>query len=94
MPSAAGGTLLAFWRRSSSSPSSDDFLDAAGFVFDTRIASFVIPICGVTTMLLSLAPLFFARRVDLNLMLGRGGRTADGRRRRFASEALSWPSSR
>ena len=78
VPSALAGTLLAFWAlQLFVAQFPDDFLGRGGhFVFDARIASFVILICGVTTMLLSMAPLLFARRVDLNLMLGRGGRTA------------------
>jgi putative ABC transport system permease protein len=78
VPSAVAGTLLSFWAvQLFVSQVPGDFLGHGNhFAFDVRIASFVILICGVTTMLLSMAPLFFARRVDLNVMLGRGGRTA------------------
>jgi putative ABC transport system permease protein len=78
VPSAIAGTLLSSWAvRLFASQVPDDFLGRGGhFVFDARIAFFVVVVCGLTTMLLSLAPLFFARRVDLNLMLGQGGRTA------------------
>jgi putative ABC transport system permease protein len=78
VPSAVAGTLLSFWAvQMFVAQVPDDFLGRSGhYVFDARIASFVILICGVTTMLLSMAPLVFARRVDVNLMLGRGGRTA------------------
>src|SRR4029453_7984628 len=78
VPSANAGTLLSSWAvRLFASQVPDDFLGRGGhFVFDARIAFFVVVVCGLTPMLLSLAPLCVARRVDLNLMLGQGGRTA------------------
>ena len=80
VPSAIAGTLLSFWAvRLFASQVPADFLGRGGrFVFDGRIAVFVVLICGVTTVLLSMAPLFFARRVELNLMIGQGGRTVGG----------------
>jgi putative ABC transport system permease protein len=77
-PGAVGGTLLSFWAvRWLIAQVPGDFLGRAGHaVFDVRIAAFTVLVCGLTTMLLSMAPLLFARRIELNLMLGRGGRTA------------------
>jgi len=78
VPSAVAGTLLSLWAvQLFATQVPEDFLAHRGhFLFNARIAFFGIFICGVTTMLLSMAPLFFARRVELNLMLGQGGRTA------------------
>jgi putative ABC transport system permease protein len=78
LPSASAGALLSVWAvRLFASQAPEDFLGRGGhFVFDARIAFFVVLVCTVTTILLSLAPLVFARRVELNLMLGQGGRTA------------------
>jgi putative ABC transport system permease protein len=78
VPSAIAGTLLSFWAvQILVAQVPDDFLaHGRQYVFDARIASFVTLICGLTTMMLSMAPLVFARRVNVNLMLGQGGRTA------------------
>jgi len=78
IPSAAIGLLLSFWAlRLFVTQVPDGLLGRGGhFAFNGRIAAFVVVISGATAMLLSLAPLFFARRVELNLMLGHGGRTA------------------
>jgi putative ABC transport system permease protein len=53
------------------------FLERGGqFHLDARVTAFVLAVFGGTTVLLALTPLFFARRIDLNVMLGQGGRTA------------------
>jgi putative ABC transport system permease protein len=83
VPSAMAGALLSSWTLAlfrSQIPSG--YLNRGGhFMVDARIAAFVILITALTSMVLSVAPFFFARRIDLNLMLGQGGRTV-GRSRR------------
>ncbi|HEX4567659.1 MAG TPA: ABC transporter permease [Vicinamibacterales bacterium] len=43
---------------------------------DTRVAAFALALTSVTAMVFGLVPAMFARRVDLNITLGDGGRTA------------------
>jgi putative ABC transport system permease protein len=79
VPSAAAGLLLAMWTlRVAASSIPDDYLGRGGhFALDPRVAVFVTLVSAAMALALSLAPLTFARRVDLNLMLCQGaGRTA------------------
>ena len=78
VPSAAAGTLLSMWGlRLFSVNVPPDYLARGGqFATDLRVLTFVLILTGVTTIALSLAPLVFARRIELNLMLAQGGRTA------------------
>ena len=78
VPSAAAGALLSSWALQLFAVQiPEEYLQRGGqFAIDARMALFVIAVTGVTTILLSLAPLVFARGVELNVMLGRGGRTA------------------
>jgi putative ABC transport system permease protein len=53
------------------------YLERGGHVtLDGRIAGVVVAIAAATTLVLALAPMVFARRVGLSLMLGQGNRTA------------------
>jgi putative ABC transport system permease protein len=83
VPGAAAGALLSTWAlQVFGTQIPEEYLIRGGhFTLNTRLALFVILISVVTTVLLSLAPMVFARRVELNLMLGQGGRTAGGSRR-------------
>src|SRR5262245_8784603 len=79
IPSAAAGAMLSSWAlRAFSVWIPEDYLErgASSLVLDARVLAFVVLLSGAATILLSLAPLLFARRIDLNLMLGEGGRTA------------------
>jgi predicted permease len=77
VPSAAAAAVLAAWAlRVFATQIPEAYLRRGGpLVLDARITLFVIGVAAVTTVLLSLAPLFFARRIDLNLMLAHGART-------------------
>jgi putative ABC transport system permease protein len=77
-PSGAAGIVLAFWAlKVFGAQIPEGYLERGGhFALDPRIAVFALLISGGTTLLLSLAPLTSARRIDLNLMLGQGARTA------------------
>ena len=83
IPSAAAGALLAQWAlQVFAAQIPEEYLARGGqFTLNGRVTMFVALISGVTTVLLSLAPMIFARRIDLNLMLGQGARTAGGSRR-------------
>ena len=78
VPSAAAGTLLSMWGLQLFSVNvPPDYLARGGqFSIDGRVLAFVVMLTAVTTFALSLAPLVFARRIELNLMLAQGGRTA------------------
>ena len=55
----------------------EDYLMRGGhFALDLRVAGFVLLVSGVTTLSLSLAPLLFSRRLDLNAVLGQGARSS------------------
>jgi putative ABC transport system permease protein len=77
-PSGAAGIVLASWAlKLFGAQIPEGYLARGGhFGLDPRIAGFALLVSGGTTLLLSLAPLTSARRIDLNLMLGRGARTA------------------
>jgi predicted permease len=76
LPSAAAGALLSAWAlRVFDTQIPPEYLErGAHFDGAGRITIFVVLITALTTGLLSLTPLFFARRIELNLMLGHGGR--------------------
>ncbi len=78
LPSAAAGALVSTWMlRVLTVHIPSGHLARGGHIqLDLRVASFVIAVSAITTLLLALTPLFFARRIDLNVMLGQGGRTA------------------
>jgi putative ABC transport system permease protein len=79
VPSAAAGAMLSSWAlRAFSAFVPEEYLErgASSLVLDARVLMFVVALSGAATVFLSLAPLFFAQRIDLNLMLGEGGRTA------------------
>jgi putative ABC transport system permease protein len=78
VPAAAMGTLLASWAMTLlGTQMPEDYLARGGhFRLDAHIAAFAIGVSAVITIALSLAPLVFARRVELNPILGQGGRTA------------------
>ena len=90
MPSAAVAALLAAWAlRVFATQIPEAYLRRGGpLVLDARITLFVIGVAAVTTILLSLAPLFFARRIDLNLMLAQGARTGRSPRQLRARNTL------
>ena len=75
-PSAVAGLTLSLWTlRWFASRAPQDFLLRGGhFALDLRVAAFVLLVSGVTTVSLSLAPLLFSRRLDLNAVLGQGAR--------------------
>src|SRR5258708_34208693 len=78
LPSAAAGALVSTWmlRVLTVHIPSGHVARGGHIELDLRVASFVIAVSAITTLLLALTPLFFARRIDLNVMLGQGGRTA------------------
>ena len=78
LPAAAAGTLLSMWLlRGFTTQLPPGHLERGGhIVLDLRVVAFVVALSAVTTLLLALAPLVFTRRLDLNMMLGQGGRTA------------------
>ena len=78
LPAAAAGTLLSMWLlRVFSTQLPPGHLERGGhIVLDLRVVAFVVALSAVTTLLLALAPMLFTRRLDLNMMLGHGGRTA------------------
>ena len=77
LPSAVIAAVLSSWAlRVSATQIPEAYLRRGEpLVLDVRITLFVIGVAAMTTIVLSLAPLFFARRIDLNLMLAHGGRT-------------------
>ena len=83
VPSAALGALLSTWAlQVFVTQIPEEYLARGGhFALNGRVTMFVALVSGVTTVLLSLAPMVFARRIDLNLMLAQGARTAGGSRR-------------
>jgi len=77
-PSAVAGLTLSLWAlRLFASRIPEDYLLRGGhFALDLRVAAFVLLVSGVTTLSLSLAPLLFSRRLDLNAVLGQGARSS------------------
>jgi putative ABC transport system permease protein len=77
-PSAVAGLTLSLWalRLFASSIPEDYLLRGGHFTLDPRVAVFVLFVSGITTLSLSLAPLLFSRRLDLNAVLGQGARSS------------------
>jgi putative ABC transport system permease protein len=90
VPSAAVAAVLTAWAlRVFATQIPEAYLRRGGpLVLDTRITLFVIGVAAVTTILLSLAPLFFARRIDLNVTLAQGARTGRSPRQLRARNTL------
>jgi putative ABC transport system permease protein len=91
VPGAAAGALVSIWVLALfTSQIPPGFLGRGTQIQpDLRVAMFVFAVAGGTTLLLALVPLVFARRVELNLMLG-GSRTAgySSRQRRMRTALL------
>jgi putative ABC transport system permease protein len=78
VPGALAGTLGAMWLvRVFTATVPADLLQRGGDSgLDGRVALFAIGLTIAITVALALSPLVFARRLDLNVMLAHGGRTA------------------
>ena len=78
VPGAVFGAIAAVWVIGAFTPYIPEYYLGRGghIALDGRVAAFVLAVSMVTTVLLALAPMFFARRIDLNVMLAQGGRTA------------------
>lgn len=76
-PAAAAGTLASMWLlRAFTARIPPSYLERGGAMeIDARVAAVVLGLSAATTLILALAPLLFVRRLDLNVMLGHGGRT-------------------
>jgi putative ABC transport system permease protein len=83
VPASAAGLLAATWLlRVLTVHVPPGHLERGGHIeLDWRAAGFVLGVCGVTTILLALTPMLFARRIDLNVTLGQGDRSAGPSRR-------------
>jgi putative ABC transport system permease protein len=78
LPGALAGSLGAVWLvRAFTAVVPPDLLERGGNItLDGRVAVFAIALTVAITIALALSPLVFARRIDLNVMLGHGARTA------------------
>ena len=90
LPAAAAGTMVSMWvLRAFSARIPQSYLERGGHIaIDLRVAAFVLSLSAVTTLLLALAPLLFARRIELNVMLSHGGRLAGGSPRHRRARTL------
>jgi putative ABC transport system permease protein len=92
VPGAAAGALVSTWALGVfTTQIPEGYLERGGHIaLDARVAALVVALCGVITILLALTPMFFARRIELNVMLGQGSRTAgrSPRQRRMRSVLL------
>ena len=90
LPSAAAAALLAAWvvRIVGTQLPEEYFSRGAPLALDGRIVAVVVAIAAITTVLLSLAPLFFAHRLQLNVMLGQGARSGTSPRQMRARNGL------
>jgi putative ABC transport system permease protein len=90
LPSAAAATLFTAWAlRAFATQIPEEYLQQTGPIGpDARITLFVVAIAAVTTIALALTPMFFARRINLNVMLGQGARTGASRRHVRARSGL------
>ena len=90
VPSAAAAALLAAWtvRIVGNHLPEDYFSRGAPLALDGRIVAVVTAIAAVVTILLSLAPMFFAHRLRLSPMLGQGERTGTSPRQVRARHGL------
>jgi predicted permease len=89
-PSAVMAAILATWALGAIGTQLPEEYSYRGapLVLDARIALVMTAMAGITTILLSLAPIFFTRRIHLNVMLGQGGRTGTSPRQIRARNAL------
>ena len=78
VPGAVAGAIVAVWVIGAFTPYIPEYYLGRGghIALDLRVAVTVFAVSGVTTVLLALAPMVFARRIELNVMLAQGGRTA------------------
>jgi putative ABC transport system permease protein len=76
IPGAAAATVLAAWtvRIVGTQLPEEYFYRGAPLALDGRILLVVAGLTAITTILLSLAPMVFAQRLHLNVMLGQGAR--------------------
>jgi len=83
VPASAAGLLTATWLlRLLTVHVPPGHLERGGHLeLDLRAAVFVLGVCAVTTILLALTPMLFARRIDLNVTLGQGNRAGGASRR-------------
>jgi putative ABC transport system permease protein len=90
IPSAAAAALLASGavRVIGTLLPEDYFSRGAPLTLDARILMVVAGLAGITTVLLSLAPMLFARRLPLNVALNQGVRSGTPRRQVRARSAL------
>jgi putative ABC transport system permease protein len=80
VPGTGTGILLATWTLGVISIRlPEGYLERGGhFALDWRVGMFALLICGLTAVIFGLAPVLFARRLDLNVILGQGGRSLGG----------------
>jgi putative ABC transport system permease protein len=78
IPGAAAAVLVSTWtvRAFAARMPSDLLVRRADLMPDLRVVVFAAGLSVVSACLLALAPLFFARRIDLNPMLGQSARIA------------------
>jgi putative ABC transport system permease protein len=76
VPASAAGLLAATWLlRLITIHVPPGHLERGGHIeVDVRAAAFVLAVCAVTTIILALTPMLFARRIDLNITLAQGAR--------------------
>lgn len=90
VPGATAAALLAGWTvRIVGTQLPEDYISrGAPLALDGRIVAAVAAIAAITTILLSLAPLFFAHRLDLNVTLSQGARSGTSPRHVRARNGL------
>ena len=78
VPGAALGLLSTAWVLAAGTRYIPDaYLErGSAMPLDLRVAAFAFAMTAITTIAFGLAPAIFARRIDLNVSLGHGGRTA------------------
>jgi putative ABC transport system permease protein len=78
VPSAAAGVLLARWIVTIASVSiPEEYLQPGRTIpLDARVLTFALALTVLTAFVFGMVPALFARRVNLNVTLGQGGRTA------------------
>lgn len=78
VPSAAAGVLLARWIVTIASVSiPEEYLQPGRTIpLDARVLTFALALTALTAFVFGMVPALFARRVNLNVTLGQGGRTA------------------
>ena len=83
VPASLVGLLMATWLlRIVTLRVPPGHLERGGHIeMDLRAAAFVLGVCAVTTIILALTPMLFARRIDLNVTLAQGNRAAGPSRR-------------